>query len=194
MSDAPQINTIFTEPLNSPFAGVVDADASVSVQEQKLEAQQRSTAKGENAWMLVILKDPKATDLSVEKLAVKEGVAIGYTGFNSFPFRPSLADATTQVVVGDTGILIDYRFARKGYAIESLSAVIEYGFVELKCGLASLDTKAVNEPIRNLLRTMCIGEGTIRGQGSEQEVNYLFDRDIWEGAKKEMKLNGKWYL
>jgi hypothetical protein len=66
--DAPQINTLFTEPRNNPFDGVVDPDAPVSVQEQKLEAQRLSMARGENAWMAVIRKDatPPAPDSSVE--------------------------------------------------------------------------------------------------------------------------------
>jgi hypothetical protein len=60
--------------------------------------------------------------------------------------------------------------------------------------MTSLDTSADNEPFRSLMRTMGIGEGTIRGEGTAQEATYRFDADMWEKAKEQMKLNGKWYL
>lgn len=193
-SDAVQIRTIRANPLNNPFGGVMSPDLPLSVQQKRLEAQQLSTARGENAWMVVILKDEKGTDSSVDDLRVEEGIMIGNTGFNSFPMEPSLADPTKQTIVGDTGILVDYQFARKGYALEALSAVTEYGFVELGCGMMSLGTSAVNQPFRNLMRTMGMGYGILKGEGKEEEAIYLFDREMWEGAKKNMKLHGKWYL
>lgn len=119
---------------------------------------------------------------------------IGNTGFNSFPLKPSLADPAKEVLVADTGILVDYRFLRKGYALEALSAVVEYGFAELGCGMTSLETSADNEPFRSLMRTMGIGEGTLRGEGKKQEAAYLFDVEMWEKAKEQLKANGKWYL
>jgi RimJ/RimL family protein N-acetyltransferase len=128
-SDALAVKTLRGDPRNSPFGGVVEADLPVSVQRQRLENQAASTAAGKNAWTVVILTNPSAADPSVEELRVDEGVMIGNTGFNCFPLQPSLADPATQVVVGDTGVLVDYRFARKGYALEALSAVVEYGFV-----------------------------------------------------------------
>lgn len=194
VSDALGVNTLRSEPLNNPFGGVVDPDLPVSVQEERIEAQKISTAEGKNAWMVIILKDPRATDPSVEALRVEEGTMIGNTGFNCFPLQPSLADPSKEVIMADTGVLVDYRFAKKGYALEAQCAVIEYGFEELGCGMISLETNAANEPFRNLMRTMGISEKEIRGEGEKQEVAYLFDREMWEGAKKQMNVNRKWYL
>jgi RimJ/RimL family protein N-acetyltransferase len=125
---------------------------------------------------------------------VKEGLVIGQTGFNAFPHQPSLTEPTRKVLVADVSVLIDYRFTREGYATETLSALIEYGFGELEVGMITLETQAVNQPMRNLLRTMGLGDGAIRGHGSEAEAIYLFGRGTWEEAKREMKLKGKWHL
>jgi RimJ/RimL family protein N-acetyltransferase len=194
VSDALAVNIIRTEKLNSPFGGVVDPELTLSVQRERIASDAITTAEGKNAWMVIIIKDPQPGDESVEGLRVDEGVLIGNTGFNCFPLKPLLVDSSKEAIVGDTGALIDYRFARKGYAVETMSAVIEYAFVELRCGMISLDTNSENRPFRNLMRTMGIGEGSIRGEGKEQEVLYLFDREMWESAKKQMKSNGKWYL
>jgi len=51
----------------------------------------------------------------------------------AFPLKPLLAGLVERSDCGGTrGALIDYRFARKGYAVETMSAVIEYAFVELE--------------------------------------------------------------
>src|ERR1700722_3646155 len=71
-SDAVQIRTIRANPLNNPFGGVMSPDLPLSVQQKRLEAQQLSTARGENAWMVVILKDEKGADSSVDDLRVEE--------------------------------------------------------------------------------------------------------------------------
>ena len=194
VSDALAVNILRTEQLNNPFGGVVNPDLSVDVQRERIAADAITTAEGKNAWMVVILTDPKPTDASIEGLRVEEGILIGNTGFNCFPLKPTLADPSKEAIVGDTGALIDYRFARKGFAIETLSAVIEYGFQELRCGMISLDTNFDNEPFRNVMRTMGIGEGTIHGEGEGREAKYLFDRSIWEIAKEHMRAEGKWYL
>ena len=152
VSDALAVNILRTEQLNNPFGGVVNPDLSVDVQRERIAADAITTAEGKNAWMVVILTDPKPTDASIEGLRVEEGILIGNTGFNCFPLKPTLADPSKEAIVGDTGALIDYRFARKGFAIETLSAVIEYGFQELRCGMISLDTNFDNEPFRNVDR------------------------------------------
>ncbi|PSS14773.1 hypothetical protein M430DRAFT_35670 [Amorphotheca resinae ATCC 22711] len=194
-SDAKQIQAIRSNPLNNPYGGVNEPDLPVEVQVQRLEAQQISTAKGENAWMVIILKNSLGDgDDAVEELKTDTGIMIGNTGFNSFPLQPSLADETQSVLVGDTGIMIDNRFARKGYALEALCAIVEYGFQELGCGMMSLGTSAVNVPFRSLMRTMGIGEGTLRATNEGEEACYLFDREKWDEAKKHMEGNGKWYL
>jgi RimJ/RimL family protein N-acetyltransferase len=65
----------------------------------------------------------------VEALRVHDGLLIESTGFNSFPVEKN--ENGEEVLVADIGCLIDYRFQRKGYALECLEKVIEYGFGEL---------------------------------------------------------------
>jgi RimJ/RimL family protein N-acetyltransferase len=43
------------------------------------------------------------------------------------------------------GCLIDWRFQRKGYALETLEAVIEYGFKEVGAKKMTADTNVENE-------------------------------------------------
>ena len=194
VSDALAINILRTEPLNNPFGGVVDSELTLDVQRERIAAQATTTAEGKNAWTVAIIKDPKPEDEAVEGLRVEEGILIGNTGFNAFSLKATLADPSKEAIEGDTGVLIDYRFTRQGYAIETLSAVVEYGFVELGCGMMRIETNFENKPWRGLMGTMGIGEGSVCGEGKEREVAYSFDKKEWESAKEHMKSNGKWYL
>jgi RimJ/RimL family protein N-acetyltransferase len=194
VSDALAMNIIRTDKLNNPFGGVVEPGITVEVQRERIAGNSITTAEGKNAWMVAIIKDSDHPGNEIEGLRGEEGILVGNTGFNSFSSQPNLADPSRVVVVGDIGCLIDHRFVRKGYAIETLSAVIEYGLVELQCGMISLATNFDNEPFRNVMRTMGIGEGTIVGEGEEREAKYLFDKMMWESAKEHMKASGKWYL
>jgi RimJ/RimL family protein N-acetyltransferase len=138
----------------------------------------------------------KANNANVTELIVKEGICIGNTGFNCFPLRPSLKGASKHVIMGDTGAMVDYRVARQGYALETQTAVIEYGFKELGCGMMSIDTAETNGPWRALMRTMGLGDGELEVHEGEMEneIHWKFDLDDWEKAKEHMKGNGKWLL
>jgi RimJ/RimL family protein N-acetyltransferase len=203
-TDAKAVATIRSEPLNNPYGGIHEPDLSTSVQAERLLSQQESTAKGETAWVQIILK-PEFTDNIVQDLMVEEGVMIGMTGFNSFPKSPSLNDPSKEVLVGDTGAMIDYRYARKRYALEAMEAIFEYGFDELGCGMMSLDTFAVNEPWRRLMGVMGLGDVEVfrkigGGEGVAQkgplgeEISYRFDKEKWESCQKALKESGKWLL
>ncbi|KAF7870264.1 hypothetical protein EAF04_004012 [Stromatinia cepivora] len=199
-SDAHPFTLVRNDPQNSPFGGVVDPDLSTEVQAQRLEAQKISTAAGKNAWLVVILKDseelPRIND--VEDLRVHDGFLIGMTGFNSFPMEKSVDDTGKDILLGDTGVLIDYRFARKGYAMETLCAVVEYGFHELRCGKITLATYAINAPFRGLMRAARLEDVMVLrsiGDGHpDQEAYYEFGQQKWETAKKEMVRDEKWPL
>jgi RimJ/RimL family protein N-acetyltransferase len=125
---------------------------------------------------------------------------IGMTGFNSFPKEGELGDTSTQVLVGDTGAMIDYRYARRGYALEAMEAVFEYGFGVLGCGIMSLDTDKENEPWRALMRSMGLGDVEVvrrieeGNRTGEDEVSYRFDRAKWEICKRGLEERGKWLL
>lgn len=176
-----------------------DPDLSPERQAEQLLSQQESTAKGENAWMQILLK-PEFTMNVVNELLLEDGVMIGMTGFNSFPKAPSLSDPSKEVIVGDTGAMVDYRYARKGYALEVMEAIFEYGFEELGCGIMSLDTNVGNMPWRALMKSMGldhveeirkIEDGERKGQ---EEVVYRFDRKKWEVCKRGLRESGKWLL
>lgn len=143
--------------------------------------------------MQVILKD--VSSASAEELAalsVQDGILIGMSGFNSFPVGEE------GELVGDVGALVDYRFKRRGFAVETLAAVFEYGFVELGVQRMSLDTAAENKPWRELMRSMGLGkvESLRTGEDLREfgEVEYGFDSEMWESAKDEMRRSGRWYL
>ena len=195
-SDAKAVCIVRSEPQNNPHGGVHEPDLSAEVQAQRIEAQKDSTAEGRNAWMQIILK-PELADHVVDDLVVEDGVLIGMTGFNSFP-KETLGDK--EVLVGDTGAMIDYRYARMGYALEAMEAVFEYGFNELGCDMLSLDTFAVNVPWRRLMRTMgleCVEQVKKLGDGEGplgEEVGYKFDNNKWDEGKKGLRGAGKWYL
>lgn len=191
-SDAVPFQKIRSHPQNNPFGGVVNATLSIEEQEARLTAQAASTAAGKNAFLNVILNTNVDHGMLVEakELLVTDGVLVGMTGFNTF-----MVDEKGYLV-GDTGVLIDYRFARRGLAIEALEAVVEYGFEELGCGKCFLETNSPNKPFRELMR--CMGLGDIEQiqapAGSEESIVYLFGKEKWEEVKISLKEKGKWYL
>lgn len=184
----------------------MNASLSEAEQRDKLLAQAGSTARGENAWVNVILKPCSGSVISegveteVDELKVTDGWLIGMSGFNSFKIEKDegCEDGDGEgILVGDTGALIDWRFARRGLAVECLEAVFEYGFYELGCGKMMLETNSVNLPFRGVMKGMGLGdvEREVKGKGDEEDsVVYLFDRSKWEDAKKGLKERGKWYL
>ncbi|KAE8442480.1 hypothetical protein EG329_003323 [Mollisiaceae sp. DMI_Dod_QoI] len=196
-TDARPFSLVRSDPLNNPFGGVVNATLPEDEQRRLIEGQAISTAEGKNAFLNIILKRSSSFPSpsipytpSLDALSVTDGLLIGMSGFNCFPTSPS------GDLIGDTGVLIDHRFARKGFAMEALEAVIEYGFNELGCGKMSLETNAVNEPFRALMRGMALGDVEEKGTGGgeEESVVYVFGRERWEVAKSALKERGKWYL
>lgn len=161
-------------------------------QRRRLAAQAQSTAAGKNAWVNIIYRPKEGDDVpeSARELTVHDGILIGMSGFNSFPIQDG-------VLIGDTGVLIDHRFTRRGLAVEALEAVIEYGFNELGCGKMSLETNAINEPFRALMRSIELGDVEAPGSGDEEggdSVIYVFGKEKFEQAKRSLKSRGKWYL
>lgn len=200
-SDAHPFTIIRNNPQNRPFGGVVDPDLSTEVQAQRLEAQKISTAAGKNAWLVVILKEDSeeiSRSDNVKDLRVHDGFLIGMTGFNSFPVEKSNDGTGEDILIGDIGVLIDYRFARKGFALETLFAVVEFGFYELGCGKITLETYAINTPFRGLMKAARLEDVVVLrriGDGPpDQEAYYEFGEQKWEAVKKEMVRDEKWLL
>jgi RimJ/RimL family protein N-acetyltransferase len=150
-SDAPAFTKLFSDPKNNPFGGVRGHFRTEEEQRENLSKQADSTARGENAWLVVILKPGLPVPEGAEILKTHNGLLIGSTGFNEFKLE---TDEEKAVLRTDVGCLIDWRFHRKGYALETLEAVIQYGFSELRAEKISADTNLENTPWRKLMDIM----------------------------------------
>ncbi|PMD38587.1 hypothetical protein L207DRAFT_513130 [Hyaloscypha variabilis F] len=200
-SDAPAFTRLFGEPLNNPFGGVVGNSRTEAEQLVNLTKQggpTGSTARGENAWLVVILPLNSASDLpeGSEQLKAEDGLLIGSAGFNEFKIEKD--DKGNDFLRTDVGCLIDWRFQRKGYALETLEATIEYGFSVLKAKKITAGTNVENLPWRKLMDIMGIPDGTIkkdaRPDGEGDELTYRFGEAEWAVAKEKLKSSGRWYL
>ena len=203
-SDAQPFTEIGHDPLNNPFGGVVAASISPEEQAARLVAQTASTAEGKNAFLVVILKPelvPEQERKYVKRLKIEDGYLMGMTGFNSFPIETD--ENGREIVVGDTGVLIDHHFARRGLALEALQAVIELGFEELGVGEMFLETNPENLPFKSMMKALGLGnpsqDVTRAGEDTpsmeEKAVAiWRFDKVKWAEAKETTKLGRKWYL
>lgn len=94
--------------------------------------------------------------------------------------------------------MLDHRFRRRGYALEALSAIFEYGFYELGVEQINLNPFKINEPFQGLMRALGLGETGkvfLAGDGSSgEQIAYRFEKEQWEEAKKELKESRKWPL
>ncbi|TGO60190.1 hypothetical protein BOTNAR_0149g00140 [Botryotinia narcissicola] len=84
-----------------------------------------------------------------------------------------------DILVRDTGVLIDYRFARKGYSKEIVCAVVKYGLNELLCGETTLDACfAINAPFQGLMKAVRLEDVVVLkriGDGPpDKETHYEF--------------------
>jgi len=150
-SDAPAFTKLFSEPNNNPFGGVRGHFKSEDEQRENLSKQAGSTARGENAWLVVVLKPSHPAPENTDLLKVEDGLLIGSSGFNEFKV---MKDEGKDMLCTDVGCLIDWRFHRKGYALETLQAILEYAFSELKAQVISAETNTENKPWRNLMDVM----------------------------------------
>ena len=190
-SDAKQFSIVRIDPLNNPFGGVVGADRPESEQAERLRSQQSSTAAGDNGFMVIILKPDQPAPDTAEVLKVHDGWLIGMSGYNSFPMKPVNG---IDVYVGDTGALVDHRFARKGYALEALEGLTEHGFREMGLGGMFLETNVDNEPFKGLMSIMELDD--VRGYCSDDggSFTYTFGKEKWDAVKSALMKKGKWLL
>jgi RimJ/RimL family protein N-acetyltransferase len=194
-SDAQAIADLRGNPKNNPYMSV-EPGLSAEVFQKRIVDWTASAERGENAFMVIILRKKS---ILAEQDSGKEGTLIGFGGFNSLHRGPALDDPTKDVLVGDTGIMIDHLQWRKGYALEALCATVEYGLYTLGCEHITIDTRVDNEPWRGLTRSAGLeGVEIQRNGGSEEdpqtEWNYRFGRNVWEKARENMIVRGKWAL
>ncbi|PVH76099.1 hypothetical protein DL98DRAFT_657691 [Cadophora sp. DSE1049] len=188
-SDAKQFSIVRIDPLNNPFGGVVGADRPESEQAERLRFQEESTTRGDNGFMVIILK-PDQTPDSAEVLKVHDGWLIGMSGYNSFPVKPING---VDLHVGDIGALIDHRFARKGYALEALEGLIEHGFQEMGLGGMFMETNADNEPFKGLMSVMEL-DGVREYCSDDGSFTYTLGKQKWDTVKSVLMKKGKWLL
>jgi len=209
-SDAPAQAALLSAPENHPFT----PPDSGAVEEHlgRLERWASKRAEGNFAFMVVTLRDGTLVGFA------------GFNEFRwGDPLDPASYDATTAVasegedtggqeegggengaprVAGlkfleaDIGVLLDYRYWRKGYGREVVAAEVEYAFDVLGADHIDCDTQMENEPWRALVRSMGLGASEsmrVAGRFGDDWV-YRFGRPLWEEAKAGMKANGSWPL
>ncbi|KAJ3111422.1 hypothetical protein HK100_002695 [Physocladia obscura] len=196
VDDAEALTLVYGDPLNNPLGFVIDDKRSVAEHRASIEKQILSTARGENAWLVVILKPDQVgvsyKESDLQQLHVHDGFFIGCTGFNSFRIGPDSATLTS-----DIGAVIHHLFRKRAMALETLQAVIEYGFSVLGVTVFTLETNARNVPFRALMERLGVAVEQITEGGFGQEgdaVNYQFGMDEWKVAKQNLIASNKWYL
>lgn len=187
----------FGDQANFPWP--VEKDLTLEKMLPRIDKWADATAKGSSAFMVVVVRD---TD-----------ELIGFGGFNSLPRTEPLGDQPAwkirkgsgegTVLAADVGISIDHRHQRRGYAKEAVCAVVEYGFEQLGCAYAHLDTQTSNEPMKALMDGLGIkgieGDGSEPGEDSafgfaSKAINYNVDRATWNGIREELGRKGTWPL
>lgn len=196
-SDGEALVAYFSNPANFPWP--VEKDLTLDKMLPRIGKWAEAVAAGKSAFMVIVLRE---TDQ-----------LIGFGGFNSLPRTESPAGKSTwdirkgegegTVLAADVGVSIDHQHQRKGYAKEAVCAVVDYGFENLGCAYAHLDTQKANEPMKALLDNL--GMKGVAGDDSEpledaafgfasKAINYDVDRATWEGLREELKRKGAWPL
>ncbi|KAL1868537.1 hypothetical protein VTK73DRAFT_3629 [Phialemonium thermophilum] len=177
LSDAPAICALMINQANFPF-DEVNPNLTTETYRERIARWAGATARLESAFMVVTLRD--------------SGEIIGFGGFNLF--RPGPNGSGRE---GDTGIVIDHRYWRKGYAKEAVCGTVEFGFGALGCDRMAMDTSAENEPWRAFMRNLGLGHTESKredGRDGKWDWVYRFPRATWEVAKQELKDKGQWPL
>jgi RimJ/RimL family protein N-acetyltransferase len=196
-SDGEALVAYFSNPANFPWPA--EKDLTLEKMLSRIDKWTDATAAGRSAFMVIVLRE---TDQF-----------IGFGGFNSLPrieaplgkptweIRKGTGEGT--VLAADVGVSIDHQHQRKGYAKEAVCASVEYGFENLGCAYAHLDTQKSNEPMKALMAGL--GVKGVEGDDSEpwpdsafglasKSINYDVDREAWESLREESKRKGSWPL
>lgn len=196
-SDGEALVAYFSNPANFPWP--VEKDLTLEKMLPRIDKWADATEKGRSAFMVIVLRE---TD-----------ELIGFGGFNSLPRTEPLRDQPVwrirkssgeeSVLVADIGVGIDHQHQRKGYAREAVCAALEYGFENLGCAYAHLDTQKSNEPMKALMGGL--GISGIEGDDSEpledaafcfasKSINYIVDKATWSSRREELKSKTTWPL
>ncbi|OHE94395.1 acetyltransferase [Colletotrichum orchidophilum] len=188
-SDTESFLAIMTAPENFPFEKP-EQGLTLDKLRTRIDKFAKMSAEGQNAFMVVELRDTR-------KL-------VGYGGYNTFgSIDPAEFLSETTLPAGktyltDIGIIVDHKHWRKGYGLESVSALIEYARNELGCEVFRAETGDDNEPWRALMRAAGLAKFEGRHKASydpSQEVwVWKFDAGHWRREQERMRKEGKWPL
>ena len=175
VSDAPAYVAILTNPLNMEHDPLKDTPDEITVEKQERSIAKYSAGirRGENALMAICLKNHDGTD----------GPIIGMGGY---PYLPSNAEGKP----GNTGVLIDSAFARKGYGSEALIATLDYGFDVLGFEDIEQCTHENNRPYRALMESTGLEPFGERQEPDEEGVvrwNYTVNKAHWRTIKARLE-------
>jgi len=175
VADALAYVAIFSNPQNieyDPEANGPD-EVTVAKYEQHLKETSEGNQKGEKALIAVCLKQT-------------DGTAGPVIGMGGFPWLPANANGRP----GNTGVLIDSHYARKGYGTEALAATLDYGFDKLGFEVIEQDTEEINTPYRSLMRAMGFEE---YGQRQDKPDSkgfirwvYAVNKAQWKGKREQV--------
>ncbi|KAJ0115087.1 gcn5-related n-acetyltransferase [Diaporthe amygdali] len=196
-SDGEGLVAYFSNPANFPWPA--ETDLTLEKLLPRIDKWANATAEGKSAFMVIVLRETNQV--------------IGFGGFNNLPRTEPLGNKPIweitkgseegTVLVADVGISIDHQHQRQGYAKEAVCAVLEYGFSELGCAYAHLDTQKSNEPLKALVGSL--GIKGVAGDDSEpledaafcfasKAINYDLDKATWDSLREELKSKDKWPL
>jgi ribosomal-protein-alanine N-acetyltransferase len=175
VSDAPAYVAMFTNPLNMEHDPLKDGPDEITIEKYKeiLAKDSDGYRKGEKALMAIYLKNEDGLD----------GAMIGMGGY---PFLPSNADGKP----GNTGVLIDSAFIRKGYASEALVATLDYGFDVLGFEDIEQCTQEANQPYRAFMQSMGLEHFGKRQEPDEKGIvhwDYTVNKAQWRTIKAQLK-------
>lgn len=175
VSDAAAYVAILTNPLNMEHDPLHDSpeEFTVSGYEERIARDREGIRKGENAFMAICLKNDDGSD----------GPLIGMGGC---PFLPANADGRP----GNTGVMIDSAYVRKGYASEALVATLDYGFDVLGFESIEQDTHEANRPYRALMQSMGLAPFGAKQEPRKDGVgrwNYSVTKDQWRSVKAQLR-------
>ena len=174
VADAPTYVAIFTNPKNlehNPHENGPD-EHTIAKYEDFLTKTYERNQKGEKALFAVCLKDADGN----------AGPMIGMCGF---PWLPANAEGRP----GNTGVLIDSHYARKGYASESLVVTLDYGFDVLGFETIEQDTGEENIPYRTLMQSMGLDKfGKRKEPNSKGQVRWFYtvNKAQWKDLREAL--------
>jgi RimJ/RimL family protein N-acetyltransferase len=172
LSDAKALVDLWSNPINVLYEPEHDApsDITVPIYEERIKTWMANAAAGTQALWVVALRSDDGS----------EGEVKGCGGY------PWLAN-DPQGRVGNTGIVIDEKFAKRGLGSEGIIATLDYGFDVLGFNEIEQETHEINEPYRALMRSVGLEPFGERKEpmkeGGPVWWKYSVTRDQW----KEMR-------